>query len=213
MTGVNVPDHGVFFSKFVGLLKEQVTPYVAQLQSKVCTNLKFLLRSAFDALLSQGENNNNDTMGGVLSSGGESSSQAESQLSDDDDDEENGPIKRKRKKRSEIFKRYKFSELKHWYHAVHVVPRESNNFSTEEEDEATMSGVEGQAFHQPPLVFIFEDFERFPPQVLQDFILICSEYTADLPLVLMFGVNTAVTSVHRLLPHLVSSKLSIQVSM
>ncbi|XP_067018831.1 origin recognition complex subunit 3-like isoform X2 [Acropora muricata] len=62
----------------------------------------------------------------------------------------------------------------------------------------------------PPLVIIFEDFEGFPPSVVQNFVTICSQYLNELPLVLVFGIATAVTTIHRVLPHAVSSVLSIE---
>jgi len=206
VTGVNVPDHGIFFSSFVNLLKENVTPYVAQLQSKACSNLKFLMRSALDALVNRPQDEDDDDA--------DESGLDDGTVSDEDRD---GHKPKKRKQSSSNFVRYTFTELRAWYCASHGNNSDLNNLSTEEEDEALIaeqtrvtktSNLNWSL--QPPIVFIFEDFERFPPAVLQDFILICSEYTTDLPIVLLFGVNTAVTSVHRLLPHLVSSKLSIQ---
>ncbi|XP_078699748.1 origin recognition complex subunit 3-like [Branchiostoma floridae x Branchiostoma belcheri] len=62
----------------------------------------------------------------------------------------------------------------------------------------------------PPLVIIMEDLEGFPAQVLQDFIIICSQYLSRLPLVLVFGIATTVTAVHTLLPHSVSSLLCME---
>ncbi|XP_068686257.1 origin recognition complex subunit 3-like isoform X1 [Montipora foliosa] len=64
--------------------------------------------------------------------------------------------------------------------------------------------------HRPPLVIIFEDFEGFQPTVVQNFVTICSQYLSELPLVLVFGIATAVTTIHRVLPHAVSSVLSIE---
>ncbi|XP_041352594.1 origin recognition complex subunit 3-like [Gigantopelta aegis] len=63
---------------------------------------------------------------------------------------------------------------------------------------------------QPPLVVVLEDMESFAPQMLQDFIVICSNYLHDLPFVLVFGIATAVTVVHRLLPNAVSSLLCME---
>ncbi|XP_035686043.1 origin recognition complex subunit 3-like [Branchiostoma floridae] len=62
----------------------------------------------------------------------------------------------------------------------------------------------------PPLVIVMEDLEGFPAQVLQDFIIICSQYLSRLPLVLVFGIATTVTAVHTLLPHSVSSLLCME---
>ena len=60
----------------------------------------------------------------------------------------------------------------------------------------------------PPLVFILEDFEGFPPLVLQD--LIHNLRLLALPVVLVFGVATTVDAVHRSLPHAVTSSLAIR---
>ncbi|XP_032238004.2 origin recognition complex subunit 3 isoform X2 [Nematostella vectensis] len=62
----------------------------------------------------------------------------------------------------------------------------------------------------PAMVIIFEDFEGFPAHIVQDFITICSQYADHLPLVLVFGVATSVAAIHQVLPHSVSTLLSIQ---
>ncbi|KAK3739946.1 hypothetical protein QZH41_012795 [Actinostola sp. cb2023] len=67
-----------------------------------------------------------------------------------------------------------------------------------------------QVSENPPLVVIFEDFEGFQPVVVQDFVAICSQYCQDIPITLVFGVATAVSAVHRALPHSVSTLLSIE---
>ena len=61
---------------------------------------------------------------------------------------------------------------------------------------------------RPPLVVILEDFEMFNPKTLQDFIMTMS--LLELPLVLVLGVATTVESIHRSLPHSVTSHLSIK---
>jgi len=72
------------------------------------------------------------------------------------------------------------------------------------------SSQQSQHSDRPPLVIILEDFEGFPPAVVQNFVTICSQYLSELPLVLVFGIATAVTTIHRVLPHAVSSVLSIE---
>ena len=67
---------------------------------------------------------------------------------------------------------------------------------------------EGTTDKPPPLVFILEDFEGFPPLVLQD--LIHNLRLLALPVVLVFGVATTVDAVHRSLPHAVTSSLAIR---
>lgn len=61
-----------------------------------------------------------------------------------------------------------------------------------------------------PIVVILEDLEGFKPTVLQDFILICSNYIDRLPLILILGVSTTVNTVHRLVPQRASSCLAIE---
>lgn len=62
-----------------------------------------------------------------------------------------------------------------------------------------------------PVVVIFKDFEAFNSQVLQDFILICSRYTQELPIVFIFGIATSPSAIQHRLPHSVSSLLCIEV--
>uniref|UniRef100_A0A8C5ADF3 Origin recognition complex subunit 3 n=1 Tax=Gadus morhua TaxID=8049 RepID=A0A8C5ADF3_GADMO len=52
--------------------------------------------------------------------------------------------------------------------------------------------------------------EAFNPRVLQDFILICSRYVEQLPLILVFGIATSPSTIQQVLPHSVSSLLCIE---
>ncbi|KAG7269808.1 hypothetical protein CRUP_027151, partial [Coryphaenoides rupestris] len=63
---------------------------------------------------------------------------------------------------------------------------------------------------RPPIVIIFKDLEAFNPRVLQDFILICSRYVEQLPLMFVFGIATSPSTIQRVLPHSVSSLLCIE---
>uniref|UniRef100_A0A8C5FX32 Origin recognition complex subunit 3 n=1 Tax=Gadus morhua TaxID=8049 RepID=A0A8C5FX32_GADMO len=63
---------------------------------------------------------------------------------------------------------------------------------------------------RPPIVIIFKDLEAFNPRVLQDFILICSRYVEQLPLILVFGIATSPSTIQQVLPHSVSSLLCIE---
>ncbi|KAJ8291179.1 hypothetical protein GJAV_G00022300 [Gymnothorax javanicus] len=62
----------------------------------------------------------------------------------------------------------------------------------------------------PPIIIIFRDLESFCPRVLQAFIHICSQYTQELPLLFIFGIATSLSAVQRMLPHSVTSLLSIE---
>ncbi|XP_017783134.1 PREDICTED: origin recognition complex subunit 3 [Nicrophorus vespilloides] len=61
------------------------------------------------------------------------------------------------------------------------------------------------------LVVILPDFESFKENVLQDFIQIASYYVNKLPFVLVFGIATSLSALHKALPYHVSSKINIQV--
>ncbi|KAG6451805.1 hypothetical protein O3G_MSEX007352 [Manduca sexta] len=65
----------------------------------------------------------------------------------------------------------------------------------------------------PPntLVIVMPDFESFNCNVLQDFIMIVSSYTSCLPIVIVFGVATSVSALHKSFPYHISSKLLIKV--
>ncbi|KAK3583931.1 hypothetical protein CHS0354_033717 [Potamilus streckersoni] len=70
---------------------------------------------------------------------------------------------------------------------------------------------EGDVRHKyPPVVVVLEDFESFLPHVIQDFITIASSYLNQLPIVFVFGIATAISAVHRLLPNAVSSLLCME---
>ncbi|XP_013392318.1 origin recognition complex subunit 3-like [Lingula anatina] len=62
----------------------------------------------------------------------------------------------------------------------------------------------------PPIVIVMEDLEGFPAHVVQDFVIACSNHLAELPIVLVLGIATAVTAVHRILPSTVSALLCIE---
>ncbi|KAG0725663.1 Origin recognition complex subunit 3 [Chionoecetes opilio] len=64
---------------------------------------------------------------------------------------------------------------------------------------------------KPPIVIILEDLESFPPRVLNDLVLICSQYRATVPVVLVFGVATTPDRVHHSLSHHASACLAMEV--
>uniref|UniRef100_A0A8C9W3Z2 Origin recognition complex subunit 3 n=1 Tax=Scleropages formosus TaxID=113540 RepID=A0A8C9W3Z2_SCLFO len=73
-----------------------------------------------------------------------------------------------------------------------------------------LSSSQSEFLQSPPVVVIFRDLEAFSPQVLQDFILVCSQYVHQLPLVFIFGIATSPSTIQRMLPHSVSSLLCIE---
>ena len=66
----------------------------------------------------------------------------------------------------------------------------------------------GHVEKQPPLVVILQDFESSAGAALTDLILLLKRYSS-LPFVLIFGVATTITTVHRTLPHSATAKLTI----
>lgn len=74
------------------------------------------------------------------------------------------------------------------------------------------SNMKNEGLHWSlPIVVIFKDFEAFNLQALQDFILICSQYVQELPLIFIFGIATSSSTIQQRLSHSVSSLLCIEV--
>uniref|UniRef100_A0A4W3ITI3 Origin recognition complex subunit 3 n=1 Tax=Callorhinchus milii TaxID=7868 RepID=A0A4W3ITI3_CALMI len=78
------------------------------------------------------------------------------------------------------------------------------------ETQVTRKSSSPQYEQSPPVVIIFKDLESFLPKVLQDFLVICSNYIQQLPLILIFGIATSSVALHRMLPQSVSSLLCIE---
>lgn len=66
-------------------------------------------------------------------------------------------------------------------------------------------------YKKPKLVVIIPDFENFQRDILQQFILLLSHNCETLPLVLVLGVATDLTTLHRTLSFSDTSRLSLQV--
>ncbi|XP_067841003.1 origin recognition complex subunit 3 isoform X2 [Heptranchias perlo] len=95
------------------------------------------------------------------------------------------------------------ASLSGWYNAT--TQKSTSNSPTRKRKSSSL----GQE-QSPPIVIIFKDLESFLPKVLQDFIIISSNYIQQLPLVLVFGIATSPITIHRMLPHTVSSLLCIE---
>ncbi|XP_006010257.1 origin recognition complex subunit 3 isoform X2 [Latimeria chalumnae] len=89
-----------------------------------------------------------------------------------------------------------------WYTSV------TKNFSPGTQSKKRKSSAAN--CQNPPVVVIFEDLESFSPKVLQDFVVVCSQYIQKLPLVLIFGIATSPITIHRMLPHSVTSLLCLE---
>ncbi|XP_050393465.1 origin recognition complex subunit 3 isoform X1 [Patella vulgata] len=94
------------------------------------------------------------------------------------------------------------STLVNWYKDKYI-----NQKPSSPKKRRSKSGLAEDIDYHPPLVIVLEDMESFSPHILQDFITICSNYIEELPLVLVFGIATSVSAVHRLLPNSASSLL------
>ncbi|KRT86643.1 hypothetical protein AMK59_237 [Oryctes borbonicus] len=91
-----------------------------------------------------------------------------------------------------------FSTLQAWYEREHdtIKQTKSNKFLRKHQ--------------QKVLVVILPDLESFNEKVFQEFLLICSSYINILPFVLVFGIATSLSILHKTLPYHVSSKVNIQ---
>lgn len=98
------------------------------------------------------------------------------------------------------------STLASWYQSKYMAGQKQAHSPTKKRKSVTSSGNH----KYPPVVIVFEDLESWIPQVLQDFIMICSNYIRQLPIVFVFGIATSVAAVHRLLPNTVSSLLCME---
>ncbi|XP_059376823.1 origin recognition complex subunit 3 [Carassius carassius] len=96
------------------------------------------------------------------------------------------------------------SALCQWYKTV---AKKCTQVSPQRKENSTNSDLPQSL----PVVVIFKDFEAFNPQILQDFILICSRYTQELPFIFIFGIATSPSAIQHRLPHSVSSLLCIEV--
>ncbi|XP_038078815.1 origin recognition complex subunit 3-like [Patiria miniata] len=184
IAGVNVTDHSATFAAITAQLKSLVTPHVANLLSRDCNNLRALMSNLVSQLMGTDD---------VIS-----------------DEEEELNIKKIPPT---------MPVLRAWYHDTakkrktqqqEASPPKLAKKSPKSKRRRSSSVLNKNYAEFPPIVVLFEDLESFTPRVLQDFILICSEYLSELPLVLIFGIATSVTAIHRILPQAVSSLLSIE---
>ncbi|XP_047514983.1 origin recognition complex subunit 3 [Pieris napi] len=164
LTGVNQPDHVDQFKSLIGLIREDVSPHVAMVNSQDAPTLKHLVENTVWQLI------NDDNLVGDL---------------EDSLDESSKPKLKK--------SRCTMKTLQSWYNDNLVKSPKKRKKS------------------QLPLVVIIPDFESFNCNVLQDFVMIISSYISTLPVVLIFGVATSVSALHKSFPYQVSSKLLIKV--
>lgn len=51
VVGVNMPDHNVMFGNLASQLKDRVTPHVAILRSKDCSNIKSIMAKTLSQIM------------------------------------------------------------------------------------------------------------------------------------------------------------------
>ncbi|XP_050663609.1 origin recognition complex subunit 3 isoform X2 [Leptidea sinapis] len=166
LTGVNQPDHVEQFMSLINLIREEVTPHVAMINSQDGSTVKHLVENAVWQLIR-----------------GVDLVESDEDICDDIVD-----TSRKLKKSTCTMK-----TLRNWYRS-----RYSN--------ESPRKMRQRQS-----LIVIIPDFESFNCNTLQDFVMIISSYVSTLPIVLVFGVATSVSALHKSFPYQVSSKLLIKV--
>ncbi|KAJ2955962.1 hypothetical protein NQZ79_g8120 [Umbelopsis isabellina] len=178
--GINTPDHDNLFTQIATRLiqssksADKTPNYVALLQSRDCSNLRFTMRNMIEQFLGSEVEFDNDE---------------EEEVDDDilDEDEELGgdskdptsqsfSLNTTRGRRGRL-PNYDMQILDGWYR--HVIKSQSNSLSL------------------PNLVVIIQDFESFDPSILEDLFEICSEYRSRLPIVLLIGIATSSNALHQ----------------
>ncbi|KAI0208243.1 Origin recognition complex subunit 3 [Lamellibrachia satsuma] len=186
VTGVNMPDHTTMFGSLASLLKERVTPHIAMLRSKDCPTLKTTMAKTLAQLMENQE-----------------------QLDDDDGDDDVVHVNTRHISCT-------MSVLTSWY--AHVSKRhQSPQKRTSPTKTPKKRPADGSPTKKPsqrksclPVVIILEDLECFASSILQDFIAICSNHLNELPIVLVFGIATCISSVHTLLSNSASACLCME---
>ncbi|XP_026729471.1 origin recognition complex subunit 3 [Trichoplusia ni] len=166
LTGVNQPDHVSQFTALIDIIRDEVTPHVALVNSQDAPSIKHLVENTVWQLI-----NGNKALENY-----------------DDEVEHISPTKKLRKSQCTM------KALKNWYARYESPVKKKPSNQTKK-----------------PLVIIIPDFESFNCNVLQDFVMIVSSYVSTMPIVLVFGVATSVSALHKSFPYHVSSKLLIKV--
>lgn len=184
LTGVNMPDHGSLFTTLAKKLAQESSPHVATLWSRDCSSLKTAIErmcSQFMLVPASEEMDNDSSI---------------------DEDSENDAEASHNKKIQRWHCNLQY--LSSWYSNL----QEKSSPQKKRKNNKNSEKVAGYA---KPLVVIIPDFESFPAKVLQDFVLLLKGYQRKVPFVLVLGVATAVSAVHRSLPHHVSSCLRMKI--
>ncbi|CAM0138700.1 unnamed protein product [Umbelopsis sp. WA50703] len=176
--GINTPDHDNLFTQIAARLiqssksTDKTPNYVALLQSRDCSNLRFTMRNMIEQFLgseveydNDEEDEDDDIMDEEEEAGGSKEPAAQS-----------FSLNTTRGRRGRL-PNYDMQILDGWYR--HVVKSQSNSLSL------------------PNLVVVIQDFESFDPSILEDLFEICSEYRSRLPIVLLIGIATSSNALHQ----------------
>ncbi|KAL0086630.1 origin recognition complex subunit 3 N-terminus-domain-containing protein [Phycomyces blakesleeanus] len=190
--GINTPDHATPFEQLTSLLSLPATPenkrtkdnYVALLQSKDCATLQIMMARVIEQFLAS-----NDP----------------SQISDkmDIDNEENGDENESEEDGEEGESREKHEESSKSY--TLTANSGDNTCRLQRYDLQMLEGWykhqmdirENKSAPRSNLVVILQDLESFAPDVLQNFITICSEYRLRIPIVFIIGIATSTEILHQ----------------
>ncbi|CAO3671470.1 unnamed protein product [Rhizopus microsporus] len=190
--GINTPDHAKQFEHIALDLKQppsetngrQKRNFVSLLQAKDCPTLKHMMKLMIERTL---ENTEDKT---------------DNQLEKEEEEEEEDDDDIIRTVQPSTAPSYQFGR---------ILAKESKALSYD------MQLLEGwykhrskYEKHKPNLVVILQDFEAFEPNVLQDFLSICSKYQTQLPIVCIIGVATSTEFVHQSLTKLSINMLRIE---
>ncbi|CAL1532782.1 unnamed protein product, partial [Lymnaea stagnalis] len=185
ITGVNTPDHEVMFSNLGNMLKLNVTPLVARIFTRDSSRITTLIRSIVLQLTN------------VSGFGDDDTDREDSICIGDDNFEKMTTLKKN--------KAVTMTTLVKWYERKYLCKRKKSSKLT------NAGGMEkDETIKKPLIVIMLEEAECMNPNVLQDFITLCSSYLFALPIVLVLGIATAITTVHQLLPMSVSSLLCME---
>lgn len=204
ITGVNTPDHEVMFTNFSSMLKSSVTPLVARIFNRDSARITSLIHSIVLQLTN------------FSGFGDDDKDKEDSICISDDNYEKFTPIKKK--------KAVAMTTLVKWYEKKYL-SRAPDGMSPRKKSRLTSTvgskspkctnpegaGIErNESMKKPLIVIMLEEAECMNPNVLQDFITLCSSYLFALPIVLVLGIATTITAVHQLLPMSVSSLLCME---
>ncbi|KAI9021574.1 origin recognition complex subunit 3 N-terminus-domain-containing protein [Phycomyces nitens] len=186
--GINTPDHATPFAQLTSMLASPATTenkrtrdnYVALLQSKDCNTLQIMMTRVIEQFLaSKDPLQKSESM------------DIDNVNEDDDEDDEDSDNQEKHENSNKSYvltahsgdnacrlQRYDLQMLEGWY----------NHQMDIRDDKSTP---------RPNLVIILQDFESFAPDVLQNFITICSEYRLRIPIVFIIGIATSTEILHQ----------------